>query len=86
MEIRTFRGTDIPQILEIWNSTMPKLPLNRRGFVKNFLLDHNFREEGFFIAEEAGEILGYIYAIVRVYPADVGAPMNEEDGYINSSS
>lgn len=84
MNIRTFRGTDIPQILAIWNRAMPKTPLNRRGFVKNFLLDHNFNDRGFFIAEEAGELLGYIYALVRVYPADVGGDMNENMGYINA--
>lgn len=84
MKIRTFVGTDIPQILEIWNRAMPKTPLNRRGFVKNFLLDHNFNDRGFFVAEEAGEILGYIYALVRVYPADVGGDMNENLGYINA--
>ena len=84
MTIRTFQGTDIPQILAIWNRTMPRNPINRQGFVKNFLLDHNFNDKGFFIAEEAGEILGYCYAIIRVYPADVGADMNEDMGYINA--
>ena len=84
MIIRTFVGTDIPQILAIWNRAMPKTPLNHRGFVKNFLLDQNFNDRGFFIAEEQGEILGYIYTLVRVYPADVGADMNEDLGYINA--
>lgn len=84
MNIRTFLGTDIPQILAIWNDTMPLNPIDRRSFVKNFLLDHNFNEKGFFIAEEAGEILGYIYAIIRVYPADVGGDMNENMAYINA--
>lgn len=84
MEIRTFQGGDIAQIVAIWNKTMPRNPINRHGFVKNFLLDHNFNEKGFFIAEENGEILGYIYAIVRVYPADVGADMNADMGYINA--
>lgn len=84
MNIRTFQGTDIPQILEIWNQTMPRNPMNRRSFVKNFLLDHNFNAKGFFVAEEAGELRGYIYAIIRVYPADVGAPMDTDKAYINA--
>lgn len=83
MNIRTFMGTDIPQIIAIWNKATHRTPLNRRGFVKNFLLDPNFNEKGFFVAEEAGEVLGYIYAIIRVYPADVGGDLNEDKAYIN---
>lgn len=84
MNIRTFQGADIPQILEIWNQAMPRIPINRRSFVKNFLLDHNFNANGFFVAEEAGEILGFIYAICRVYPIDVNGPMNADRAYINA--
>ena len=84
MNIRTFFGTDIPQILAIWNEATPLTPINRRSFVKNFLLDHNFNENGFFVAEEDGQILGYCYGLVRVYPADVGGDMNEDMGYINA--
>ncbi len=47
-------------------------------------MDHNFNDEGFFVAEENGEITGYIYAIVRRFPADVGASMDENKGFINA--
>ena len=84
MYIRNFRGTDLDAIIKIWNHTMPYNPMNRKTFVKNFLLDHNFNDEGFFVAEENGEILGYIYAIIRRFPVDVGAPMDEDKGFINA--
>lgn len=84
MNIRNFRGTDLDAIIKIWNRTMPYNPMHRTAFVKNFLLDHNFNDEGFFVAEENGEILGYIYAIIRRFPVDVGAPIDENKGYINA--
>lgn len=63
---------------------MPYNPINKRTLVKNFLLDHNFNDQGFFVAEEEGEILGYIYAIIRRFPTDVGSPMDEDKGFINA--
>lgn len=84
MNIRTFHGTDLDAIIKIWNSSMPYNPIGRKAFVKNFLLDHNFNDEGFFVAEENGEILGYVYAIVRRFPTDVGASMDEDKGFINA--
>lgn len=84
MNIRSYRGTDLDAIIEIWNHTTPHTPIDRKIFVKNFLLDHNFNDQGFFVAEENGEILGYIYAIVRRFPTDVGAPAEDDNGYINA--
>lgn len=84
MNIRTYQGTDLDAIIEIWNHATPHTPIDRKIFVKNFLLDHNFNDQGFFVAEEKGEILGYVYAIVRRFPTDVGAPVEDEKGYINA--
>lgn len=84
MNIRAFQGADLDEIIKIWNRTMPYNPIGRMVFLKNLLLDHNFDDEGFLIAEENGEILGFIYAIVRRFPKDVGAPIDEDIGYINA--
>ena len=84
MNIRAFKGTDLSDIIKIWNRTMPHNPVSRMIFLKNLLLDHNFDDEGFLVAEENGEILGFIYAIVRRFPKDVGAPATDEFGYINA--
>ena len=84
MNIRTYRGTDLGEIIKIWNRTMPYNPVSRMIFLKNILLDHNFDDEGFFVAEENGEILGFIYGIVRRFPKDVGAPVTDDIGYINA--
>ena len=84
MNIRTYRGTDLADIINIWNHTTPHTPIDKKTIIKNFLLDHNFDDQGFFVAEENGEILGYIYAIVRRFPIDTGAPAEDDKGYINA--
>lgn len=81
--IRKYKGTDIPDIISIWNKAMPKTPINRKYFVKNILLDLNFNEDGFFVAEENGEILGFVCAVIRRIPVDVGGSLDEDQGYIN---
>lgn len=81
--IRPYEGKDFAEIIKIWNKALPEHPQDRRSFVKNVLLDMNFEKEGFLVAQEDGEILGFIWAIVRKYPVDVGAPSSEEKGYLN---
>ena len=47
--IRNYKGTDIDEIINIWNGAMPRTPINRKFFVKNFLLDLNFDVKAFFV-------------------------------------
>ena len=82
--IRSFAGADITEIVKVWNVAMPYNAISKEAFIKNFVLDHNFDEKGFFVAEHDGEIIGFIYAVVRRFPVDVGAPAEDEFGYINA--
>lgn len=81
--IRTFKATDIGEIVKIWNKAMPYNPISHKFFVQSFVLDYNFDPNGFFVAEEGDEIVGFIYAIVRRFPVDVGGPAEDENGFIN---
>lgn len=81
--IRTYRGEDVKEIIEVWNSALPDHKTDERLFIKNVLLDMNFDAEGFFVAENNGEILGFCWAIVRSFPIDSGASADEDRGYIN---
>ena len=81
--IRKYKGTDFDRIISLWNKALPEHSVDRRAFVKNVLLDMNMDPEGFLVAEENGETLGFVWALVRRYPVDVGAPSEEEKSYIN---
>ena len=37
--IRAMKGTDIEEIIKVWNRAMPHHAIDNRGFVKNILLD-----------------------------------------------
>ena len=81
--IRTFQNNDVQNVIQLWNATKQEPFMDTRFFLKNILLDMNFDEKGFFIAEKDGKSVGFCQAIVRRYPVDVGAPAQDECGYIN---
>ena len=81
--IRAYRGEDIAEIIEIWNKALPEHQTNERLFIKNVLLDMNFDPEGFLVALRSGKPVGFVWAIVRSFPIDVGAVVDEDRGYLN---
>ncbi len=82
--IRNFNCADIEEIVKVWNMAMPYNDISKDLFIKNLVLDHNFDEKGFFVAEENGEVIGFIYAIIRRFPVDVGASAEDDFCYINA--
>lgn len=82
MMIRPYRGSDIPQIIALWNEQMPLDPITEKAFVKNILLDLNFDPENFLVACLGDEILGFVYTVVRRIPVDTGGSMDADRGWI----
>jgi len=68
LTIRTLRGSDLPAVLSIWNRALLRDPINMSRFVANVSGDPDYwpgEDSGFFVAEQGGEVAGFLRAIVR---------------------
>ncbi|MBQ9115815.1 MAG: hypothetical protein IJY04_02215, partial [Clostridia bacterium] len=74
MQIRNIKNTDVCRIVELWNGALPHEAINKSQFVRKMILDPNFSEKGFFVAEENDEILGFI---------NCPCPKSSDIGYIS---
>ena len=81
--IRPIEGRDFKGVIELWKKALPEHSIDERLFYKNVLLDMNFDPQGFLVLERAGKIVGFSWAIARRFPVDVGAPAQEDKGYLN---
>ena len=58
---------EISKIIQLWNDEMLRNSITQEMFVKNILLDLNFAPEGFFLAWEKDELVGFVYTVIRKY-------------------
>jgi mycothiol synthase len=68
MLVRPYRARDEGGLLDLWNATMHADPLNAATFRTQVLLDPNFRPEGLLLAEEQGQLAGFVLAVYRQAP------------------
>jgi mycothiol synthase len=66
--VRPYRAHDEGGLLELWNETMQVDPVNPATFRTQVLLDPNFRPEGLLLAEEQGQLAGFVLAVYRQTP------------------
>jgi GNAT superfamily N-acetyltransferase len=70
--IRLFRRDDVPAVAELYNRAMaPKKPrygrtLNTGRLVRQYFGHPEFREDGLFVAESAGRLIGFVFGAVRL--------------------
>lgn len=81
--IRTYQGGDEAGFIAAWNQSMPVDGITPTIFVKRILADENFDPEGVFIAEDAGEVIGGLTAVVRKTPRSL-ADDPLDDGWITA--
>lgn len=81
--IRTYRGGDEAGIVRAWNRAMPQDPIDLGRWVRMVLCDANFDPGGLWVAEAAGEIAGFCYAVRRRVPL-WGDDLEPERGWITA--
>ena len=79
--IRSFQLGDGAAIAEAWTLAAPGDGISERRFRELVLLDRNFDEQGLFIAELGGRVVGAAYAVRRRVAHD-GDDLQPETGWI----
>ncbi|HOW71746.1 MAG TPA: GNAT family N-acetyltransferase [Phycisphaerae bacterium] len=72
-KIRTLIGSDVGNVLAIWNRALRRDPMTEGRFVAGILADPDYwagDDSGFFVATSHGRPLGFLRAIIRRLPND----------------
>lgn len=68
MEIRTYRGSDERELLNVWNAAMTADNISETIFRTRVLLDPNFAADNLPVAVEDGRVVGFMLCITRQVP------------------
>src|SRR5262245_32235570 len=79
--IEPFKPDDLDGILRVLSEAMPIEAISRSKFVRQVLLDHNFRAQGVPVARVGDEVVGFCLSIARHTPLE-NAPSDADRGYI----
>jgi mycothiol synthase len=79
--IAPFAPGDLAGVLRVLEQAMPADPISEARFVRQVLLDHNFRAEGAGVAREGGSVIGFCLSLVRHVPLENAAD-DADRGYI----
>src|SRR5215208_4483545 len=81
LSIQAFASADLPGVLAVLAEAMSVDPISESRFVRQVLLDPNFRVEGAPVARVGDEVVGFCLSIARQVPLE-NAPSDAERGYI----
>ncbi len=68
LALRAYRGADQARLLALWNATLTHDRIDEAAFCTRVLLDPNFRADRLLLADEDGELLGFVLGIARQVP------------------
>lgn len=80
--IRTFKASDMEEIIKIWNCAFKAHSIDTTFFVKNVLFDVNFSSEGFFVCEDEHGILGFAELVIRRVAVSAGGSLDTDKAYL----
>lgn len=66
--VRPFRGADEAVLIRLWNASMTHDPINAAVLRTRVLLDPNFTPAGLLVAEDGGELVGFVLGLMRQVP------------------
>lgn len=66
--VRPFCGADEAALIRLWNASMTHDPINSAVLRTRVLLDPNFTPAGLLVAEDAGELVGFVLGLMRQVP------------------
>lgn len=66
--VRPFRGADEAALIRLWNASMTHDPINAAVLRTRVLLDPNFTPAGLLVAEDGGELVGFVLGLMRQVP------------------
>lgn len=81
--IRPYQSGDEAALIRTWNHSLPQDGITEKGFINRILTDVNFDPEGLIIAENDGQIVGGLLAIVRKTPMS-GTDLEADTGWITA--
>ena len=79
--LQGIQPSDLSGVLNILGQAMPVDPISESRFVRQVLLDPNFRADGAPVAKVNGEVAGFCLSIARQVPLE-NAPSDADRGYI----
>lgn len=68
VSIRPYAGEDEPHLIALWNAAMTHDRIDPSVFRTKVLLDPNFNPNGLLVAEDGGELRGFVLSLVRQVP------------------
>ncbi len=63
--VRPFCGADEAALIRLWNASMTHDPINAAVLRTRVLLDPNFTPANLLVADDAGELVGFVLGLMR---------------------
>ena len=66
--IRPYHGSDESGLLAVWQAALGADPITPRVFHTQVLLDPNFKADNLLVAEDSGQVRGFVLGVARQVP------------------
>lgn len=83
LTVRPFRPDDLQLVVALWNRCLTRDLITEERFWRLFLLDPNFDPHGALVAEELGDLAGYLQVVARK-SAPLGGTVQADRGWLTA--